>query len=149
MFRTTGITRLTHSGCSLWTLYSSGKALPQPELRPGAAAGAAVPHEGSQPSPGLHSCRTRHIVQTSSTALHWTRRALGHLDHPRGPVTQELTSLRTGRPCFTPLHCTDTAFFFFCKLKARPSTSKKITTHFVTILTLLSGPGTKSMLSLR
>ena len=39
--------------------------------------------------------------------------------------------------------------FIFCKLKTRPSTSKKITTHFIAILVLLRGSGTELAISPR
>ena len=54
-------------------------------------------------------------------------------------VIQALTSPTTGRPPFTALgRC---HFFFFSKLKASPSTSRKITVRFIAILTLLGWCG--------
>lgn len=48
-----------------------------------------------------------------------------------------------GLLCFTGI-----AFFFFPKLKARPPTSEKITTHFIAILTLLWWSATEPAISL-
>lgn len=51
----------------------------------------------------------------------------------------------TGIPHFIVL-CHIVAFFFF-KSKARPCTSKKITTHFIAMLTLLHWSGTETAVS--
>ena len=51
-----------------------------------------------------------------------------------------LCSMVLHRRCF---------FFFFNKLNWRPSTSKKITTYFITVPTSLEWSGTKPALSLR